>query len=138
MTADVLDRVDDGTPSLTFADLSVREGVLPLRMICECRLGDEDPFVTDESGFVVCPTHGVRRYGYLSRPRTHDFDWMNDLQYEQHVLWGDEGESPALDIKASAPDMRDNRDPESLVDVSHQGDFGNGGPALQSTIRAKR
>lgn len=71
------------------AEMSIRQEVLPLRMICGCLLRSSDPFVQDDEGFVICPTHEARRYGWRSVPYRRDaMGAWSPLMYEEFVLFG--------------------------------------------------
>ncbi|MEO6068108.1 MAG: hypothetical protein ABIQ41_09035 [Gemmatimonadales bacterium] len=97
---------------------AIREDEMPLRMLCECRLTPVDPVRLDQEGFVVCPTHGVRRYGWLSVPyqaNRGNFGSYFPLEYEQHILFGIELVREISEIKVTVEDIRFNDDPMAWV-----------------------
>lgn len=110
------------------AELSIRQEILPLRMICGCLLHTSDPFVTDSEGFIVCPTHNERRYGWRSVPYAsyapvRGMGAWTSLEYEAYVLFG---KKPIVtewdeDYVATVEDRRDNRDPEEVLRSSATG-----------------
>lgn len=121
-----------------FADkFKLVDDALPVLMICGCMLDENSEPGMDEEGHILCPTHNVRRYGYRSRSRHHDHDWMSDIEYERFVLFGIEPQDRALTIKSNTPDLRDNRDPQSLVTIAHSGDF-SPKPVVSTRVQAKR
>lgn len=109
------------SPEITFiglwGDILCREQ-FPLRMQCECRLTPIDPVKLDEEGFVVCPKHGARRYGWLSVPYNAtggNFGSYSPLEYEQHVLFGVDPVREMGEIKVAVEDIRFNDDPLDWV-----------------------
>ncbi len=77
----------------------------------------------DADGFLVCSGHGQRRYGWRSIPmidrgsgQKTDFSkagW-SELEVEQWVLFGVTPPVIHLEVK-SGIDLRDNRDPKTMV-----------------------
>jgi len=102
------------------AALTIFKGALPLRMLCGCRLEESDPFALDEDGFVVCPTHRQRRYGWRSVPYTatrapmQGVGMWTELEYENFILFGVAPISKTTSVQSSVVDRRDNSDPEEV------------------------
>lgn len=71
----------------------------------------------DAEGFMVCETHRQRRYGWRSREKRHMHrcDWMTDLEYERFVIYGKQPEMAVTPIQQRVEDIRDNRDPATVV-----------------------
>lgn len=69
----------------------------------------------DDEGFMVCPEHGLRRYGYASTPaRDSGYMAMSSLEIERRQMFGKPvPKERKLVINSTAPDKRDNRDPQS-------------------------
>ena len=83
---------------------------------CQILLGK---VTLDEQGFVICPTHKARRYGWRdANGRNHSLDGFTDLQIERWQLFG---EKPVPDTFTPFPvkeDRRDNRDPKYVTPAS--------------------
>lgn len=85
----------------------------------------EDPQYTsrrfDDEGFMICPEHGERRYGWRSIPASnnhpgmkHPYMSMSALEIERRMMFGKPiPKTRPLQIKSTAPDLRDYRDPQS-------------------------
>lgn len=85
-------------------------------MQCDCMVELDETVTQDEEGFVICPHHRVRRYGWLSGGgRDHSKDGWTDLQVERWVLYG---EAPVLDTFTPRPAEQDRRDNRNPIDVA--------------------
>lgn len=96
---------------------AIHEDEMSLRMQCECRL-TPDSLKLDEEGFVICPTHGMKRYGWLSVPyqaTKGNFGSYSPLEYEQHLLFGIEPVREMGVLKVAVEDIRFNDDPMEWV-----------------------
>lgn len=102
-----------------------------------------DSVVYDAEGFMVCLVHHARRTGWRSvpyaatrQPRVllKDSDAFalpieinvssyTPLEYERLVVFGEVAKMKVVHVKHGAPDMRDNRDPISLVTSTSKGLF---------------
>lgn len=84
-------------------------------MLCNCMVALDETVKQDEEGFVICPHHLVRRYGWIdANGRDHSKDGWTDLQVERWQLYG---EAPVLDTFQPyvGVDFRDNRDPKYVT-----------------------
>lgn len=101
---------------------------MKVRFICGCEidldLGNDDGLTFDDEGLLICPEHGLRRYGYLSTGRNHKLDGLTPFQLEGHLIFGHPAEhNVGFEIRdVVGPDMRDNRDP-SREDIDWLGDL---------------
>jgi hypothetical protein len=76
------------------AGLEIAEDKLP-KMICGCKLKKGKRITLDDHGFVVCPDHYMRRFGWRSVPYQATkvppipgaAAW-SELQYERYILFG--------------------------------------------------
>ena len=76
----------------------------------------------DDEGFMVCPWHGARRYGWRSVPASPNhpgpksgYMSMTPLEIERRKYYGKSiPKKKELKIDSNAPDLRDTRDPEEL------------------------
>jgi hypothetical protein len=88
-----------------------------IRMLCNC-LCTLDEVETDAEGFVICPTHRVRRYGWKSGTTKtagvgHTgpvrMGW-NPLELEQYELYGTIPQRESSPLTPRVPDNRETRD----------------------------
>lgn len=86
-----------------------------IRMMCNCMVELGETVKQDEEGFVICPFHGQRRYGYLSAGRDHSRDGWTPLQLEHWELYGIAPVLGTFEAHAAPQDRRDNRDPEEVA-----------------------
>lgn len=104
--------------------------------LCGCNIEDKKTYSThmatviggepqytsnrfDDEGFMVCPEHGLRRYGWHSTPEKNSkFMGMSSLEIERRKMFGKAVPTQnKLKIESNVPDKRDNRDPQEMTDA---------------------
>lgn len=86
---------------------------MKVKMMCGCTV-DVDTDLTlkyDSEGFLVCPDHGHRRYGWRSVGRDHSLDGLSALEVEGWQVFGLVPLPRQPEIHPAKEDRRDNRDP---------------------------
>jgi hypothetical protein len=64
-------------------------------------------FSFDAEGFIVCPVHRARRYGWRVPNHTHRFAGYTALEYERYVIWNEKPRPRKLVLdEEGAPDLR--------------------------------
>lgn len=96
-----------------------------IHMQCGCYLTEKSKFAEDAFGFLICPQHQQRRYGFLSLPKNvgknananYRFASWSPLEIEQYVVFGvvpARIKKPVALPQSTVVDKRDARDPEVI------------------------
>ena len=93
-----------------------------MKFICGCNHSTPvEHLPTDAEGFVVCPGHGQRRYGWRSLPidpvsgfQDYSFSHWTPLQIEKFMLYGVKPERSPFRTNTTTEDRRNNSDPQEI------------------------